>query len=80
VLLVGCLVGWHNGPVAARGLGLWKRPATYRIAGAELLLCSDDGSAALGGVELALASHDGLSGCAAAAGLTANLCDGVPVV
>jgi len=53
---------------------------THRVAGCELLLCADDGSAALGGVEGALASHDCLSGYAAAAGLAANLGDAVPVV
>jgi hypothetical protein len=52
---------------------------TYGVTGGELLFCSDDGSAALGGVEGALASYDCLSCGTAAAGLAANLGDTIPV-
>lgn len=75
--MFGGVAGWLGGCV---WFGDIERPVTYRIAGAKLLLCRDDGSAALGCVELALASNDCLSGCAAAAGFAADLGDGVPVV
>jgi len=52
----------------------------YSVAGCDLLFCAGYGTAALSCVEGALASHDCLSSCAAAAGLAANLSDGVPVV
>jgi hypothetical protein len=53
---------------------------TYRVSSTELLLCADDGSASLCGVESRFASYDRLSRCSAPAGLGSNFCDGVPVI
>ena len=61
--------------------GNWgKERGTYRVASAKLLLCSDDRSASLGGVERGFASDDRLSCCSAPAGLASNFRDGVPVI
>jgi hypothetical protein len=53
---------------------------TYRVSSTELLLCADDGSASLCGVESRFASDDRLSRCSAPAGLSSNFRDGVPVI
>jgi hypothetical protein len=53
---------------------------TYRVSSTELLLCADDGSASLCGVESRLASDDRLSRCSAPAGLGSNFRDGIPVI
>lgn len=53
---------------------------TYGVARSVLLLRAEDGTAALGLVECALASDDCLALCAATASLASNLRDGIPVV
>jgi hypothetical protein len=74
----GCL--WRGGMLVGvlRGGGRGRR--TYRVSSAELLLCADDGSASLGGVECGFASDDCLPCCSAPAGLGSNFRDGVPVI
>jgi hypothetical protein len=57
-----------------------ERTETYRVSSTELLLCADDGSASLCGVESRFASDNRLSRCSAPAGLGSNFRDGVPVI
>ena len=53
---------------------------TYRIAGGVLLLCRDDRTASLGGIEAALSTDDRLAHAAGAARLATDLGNGIPVV
>jgi hypothetical protein len=54
--------------------------ATYGIGRCELLLCGDDGAAALGGVERRFALYDSLAGSTSGAASTAtDLGNGIPV-
>lgn len=60
-------------------VNLW-RVFTYDVAGGVFLLSGEDTAGTLGGVQGALALDNGLAGAtSAAAGLAADLGDGVPV-
>jgi len=54
--------------------------STYDVTGGVLLLGCENTARALGGVQSALALDNSLAGGSAAAGLAANLGDGVPIV
>jgi hypothetical protein len=61
-------------------LGLSSGIATYSIGGRELLLCGDDGAAALGSVERGLALYNSLArSTSGAASSATDLGNGVPV-
>lgn len=74
---------WRAGGGGRRGR--WEEEGnghgwgSYGVASCKLLLRADDCAAALGGVEGALASNNCFSSGAAAAGLAADLGDGIPV-
>lgn len=54
--------------------------STYSIASCVFLLCANDCATSCSGIECCIASYDSLSlSTGAAAGLAANLGDGVPV-
>lgn len=56
-----------------------KIDSTYNVTGGVLLLRSKDSTAALSGVQSAATLDSGLTRASAAAGLAADLSDGVPV-